>query len=269
MRALAMSCAADAADATTVDAFHRGRFVLVQPRSGHHRAGLDAMLLAATVPDGFAGHLADLGAGAGAAGLAVLSRCPHARALLAENDATMLACARRTLGHPENAALSARATLLDADVTLAGTARAAAGLPPDRFDAVIANPPFNDARDRRAPAPGRAAAHVIDGQTLAAWIRTAAAIARSDGQFSLIARPSMLAAVLAAMEGRFGGIAIRPVHARPDAPAIRMLVAARKGSRARLGLLPAVILHGTGASGLFSPEADALINGRAHLAMTA
>lgn len=263
-----MSCVSDTADAATVDAFHRGRFVLVQPRSGHHRAGLDAMLLAATVPDGFAGHLADLGAGAGAAGLAVLGRCPHARAVLAENDATMLACARRTLDHPQNAALSARATLLDADVTLAGTARAAAGLPPDRFDAVIANPPFNDARDRRTPAPGRAAAHVIDGQTLAAWIRTAASIARPGGRLSLIARPSMLAAILAAMEGRFGGIAIRPVHARPDAPAIRMLVAGSKGSRARLALLPQLVLHPAGTGTAFTGEADALINGRAHLAMT-
>ncbi|RWH47878.1 MAG: methyltransferase, partial [Mesorhizobium sp.] len=35
--------------AHTVDAFHRGRFWLVQPRQGH-RAGMDAMMLAAAVP---------------------------------------------------------------------------------------------------------------------------------------------------------------------------------------------------------------------------
>ncbi|TIT88992.1 MAG: methyltransferase, partial [Mesorhizobium sp.] len=52
--------------AHTVDAFHRGRFWLVQPRSGH-RAGMDAMMLAAAVPSSFAGRLADFGAGAGAA----------------------------------------------------------------------------------------------------------------------------------------------------------------------------------------------------------
>ena len=66
----------------TIDAFHRGRFFVVQPACSGHRAGMDAMMLAAAVPAGFAGRLADLGAGAGAAGLAVLSRCSRAQAVL-------------------------------------------------------------------------------------------------------------------------------------------------------------------------------------------
>ncbi|MFC6490557.1 methyltransferase, partial [Nitratireductor sp. GCM10026969] len=48
----------------TIDAFHRGRFHLVQPAGKGHRAGLDAMLLAGAVPGNFSGRLADLGAGA-------------------------------------------------------------------------------------------------------------------------------------------------------------------------------------------------------------
>ena len=39
-------------------------------------------MLAAAVPSSFAGRLADFGAGAGAAGLAVLSRCPDAEVVL-------------------------------------------------------------------------------------------------------------------------------------------------------------------------------------------
>ena len=50
--------------ATTIDAFHRGRFHLVQPAKGAHRSGIDAMILAASVPPDFSGMLADLGAGA-------------------------------------------------------------------------------------------------------------------------------------------------------------------------------------------------------------
>lgn len=264
-----MSCVAEAERQTTVDAFHRGRFVLVQPKAGHHRSGLDAMLLAATVPDRFDGTVADMGAGVGAAGLAVLSRCSDARATLIEREPVMLDCARATLDRAENATLSRRATILAADVTLTGKAREAAGLSPNRFDRVIANPPFNDARDRPTPKAEKAAAHVIDADGLTAWIKTAAAIAKPGGQFSLIVRPAMLGVVLDVMEGRFGGIVIRPVHARQDAPAIRLLIAGRKGSRARLSLLPDLVLHGTGSSSLFSPEADALINGRAALSMTA
>ena len=44
---------------TTVDAFHRGGFHLVQPAKGAHRSGVDATIVAAAVPDGFAGMLAD------------------------------------------------------------------------------------------------------------------------------------------------------------------------------------------------------------------
>ncbi|EJZ16614.1 methyltransferase small, partial [Rhizobium sp. Pop5] len=35
----------------TIDAFHRGAFHLVQPKGRGHRAGMDAMLLAALVAD--------------------------------------------------------------------------------------------------------------------------------------------------------------------------------------------------------------------------
>ena len=56
----------------TVDIFHRGRFVLVQPKGAGHRSGVDAMILAASVPSGFSGLLADLGAGAGAAVVGVV-----------------------------------------------------------------------------------------------------------------------------------------------------------------------------------------------------
>ncbi|TGV74768.1 methyltransferase, partial [Mesorhizobium sp. M00.F.Ca.ET.158.01.1.1] len=79
------------APAHTVDAFHRGRFWLVQPKHGGHRAGMDAMMLAASVPSSFGGRLADFGAGAGAAGLAVLSRCPGAQAVLVERAPEMAA----------------------------------------------------------------------------------------------------------------------------------------------------------------------------------
>lgn len=262
-----MNSMAELAVETSVDAFHRGRFMLVQPSKGHHRAGLDAMLLAAAVPGGFAGTLADLGAGSGAAALAVLSRCPDASAVMFENDSMMVDCARKTMERAENASLAGRAWVVTADVTLHGKAREAVGLERERFDQVIANPPFNDARDRQTPTAARAAAHVIDAETMQAWIKTAAAIARPGGRFSMIARPSMLTEILAGMQRRFGAIAIRPVHPRADEAAIRILVSGVKGSRARLALLPAVMLHPDGVSGQFTPQADALINGEAALSM--
>ena len=103
----------------SIDAFHRGAFHLAQPDDGP-RAGMDALVLAAAVPSDFAETLADLGAGAGAAGLAVLARCPQARATLVEREPRMIEAARLTLDLPENSAIAGRAQILAADVELAG-----------------------------------------------------------------------------------------------------------------------------------------------------
>ena len=61
-------------------------------------------MLAAAVPSGFAGRLADFGAGAGAAGLAVASRCAGATVVLVENAPEMLAFAEKSIAHPDNRA---------------------------------------------------------------------------------------------------------------------------------------------------------------------
>jgi tRNA1(Val) A37 N6-methylase TrmN6 len=62
--------------------------------------------------------------------------------------------------------------------------------------------------------------------------------------------------LLQALEGRFGDIAIRPVLPRADAPASRILVTARRGSRAPLSIQPGFILHGD--DGCFTQAAAAL-----------
>lgn len=244
----------------TVDAFHRGRFHLVQPAGRGHRAGLDAMLLAAAVPDGFAGRVADLGAGAGAAGLAVLARCPDAAALLVEREPDMAAFARATLERAENSALGARADVLEADVTLRGKARVTAGLADSCCDFAIMNPPYNDACDRPSPDDLRKAAHVMTDGLFEAWIRTAAAIVRPRGGLAIIARPASLGSVLAALEGRFGAAELVAIHPRPAKAAIRILVRAWRGQRGALAIRPPLTLHGETGSG-FSDEADAAING--------
>jgi tRNA1(Val) A37 N6-methylase TrmN6 len=249
----------------TVDAFHRGAFWLVQPAGRGHRAGTDAMILAAAVPSGFVGWLADLGAGAGAAGLAVAARCPQATIVLVERSPEMAYFARRSLDHPGNAGLAARASLIVADVTLAGKARAAAGLDDRAFDFAIMNPPFNEVRDRPSPDGLKREAHVLDAENgIDAWVRTAAAIVRPRGGFAAILRPTLLPALLAAMAGRFGGAGIVPIHPRPDEPAIRVVVRAIRSARGALKLMPPLVLHGAGGH-QFTTRADEVNNGRASL----
>jgi tRNA1(Val) A37 N6-methylase TrmN6 len=258
-----MSARAQDAD-HTVDAFHRGRFHLVQPARRGHRAGLDAMILAGAVPSGFTGRLADLGAGAGGAGLAVLSRCEEASALLVEREEEMAEFARRSLAHPDNSRLSPRAHVLVADVTVRGEARNDCGLATNSCGFAIMNPPFNEACDRASPDALRAAAHVKKETMFADWVRTAAAMVRNGGGLAIIARPASLAEILAAIDGRFGSAELLAIHPRPGMAAIRIVLRAWRGRRGALAVLPALCLHEASGND-FTSQADAIINGRATL----
>ena len=248
----------------SLDAFHRGRFWLVQPRNAGHRAGMDAMMLAAAVPGDFSGEVADFGAGAGAAGLAVIARCGTARATLVENEPAMAEFARLTLAHPHNTELASRARVLIADVTLAGKPRAEAGLADNAYDFVMMNPPFNASADRATPDALKRAAHVMADGLFEAWIRSAAAVVKPRGGLAVIARPQSLQPILTALKGRFGSARILPIHPRANSAAIRIVVRATRAARGGLSLEPPLFLHDAG-SGRFSPRADAIANGLASL----
>jgi tRNA1(Val) A37 N6-methylase TrmN6 len=225
---------------------------------------MDAMMLAAAVPSGFAGRLADFGAGAGAAGLAVAARCPKASVTLVESAPEMLDFARRTLAHPANAALAPRLGVVAADVTLTGKARAAAGLHDGSFDFAIMNPPFNPGHDRATPDTLKRGAHVMPQGLFERWLRSAAAVVRPRGAVAVIARPQSIGEILAGLAGRFGKAEVLPVHPRPDRPAIRFVVRGTRASRAAISLLPPLSLHEAGRD-RFSARADDINNGRASL----
>src|SRR4051812_20092052 len=69
----------------TEDGFLGGRLRLRQPKSGH-RAGHDAILLAAATAARAGDRVVDFGAGVGAAGLAVARRLPDIDLVLVEID---------------------------------------------------------------------------------------------------------------------------------------------------------------------------------------
>lgn len=237
------------------DPFLGGRLRLHQPPRGAHRAGTDAVLLARLLAPRAGDRLCDVGAGTGAVGLACAALVPGLRPTLVERDPVLAGQARA------NAALNGiDARVLVADVLAPAAERRAAGLLPDSFDVVLTNPPFFAAGDHRAsPHPGRAAAHTFAGGDLDAWIRACTAILRPGGRLGLIHRADALPACLDALRGRYGGLAIRPVHPRGDAPAIRVLIAATRGSRALPSLLPPLVLHSP--DGTFTDEAEALHRG--------
>lgn len=251
---------------TDITRFHDGAFAVLQPRRGAHRAGLDALLLAAAVPADATGLVVDLGAGVGVAGLGVLARAPGLAAVLVERDPPTAALARAGLDLADNAALAHRARIAEVDLTGPAAARVAAGLAAGAADWVILNPPFHPAgRVRVSPDAPRRAAHVAADGDLDAWLRVAAWALKPDGHVALIYRADALARLLAALSGRFGAVAITPIHPRAGDIAHRVVITGRRGSRAAPALLPGLVLHPDG-SNLYLPTADAILRGRAGLA---
>jgi tRNA1(Val) A37 N6-methylase TrmN6 len=239
----------------TEDAFLDGQLRLRQPRSGH-RAGHDAMLLAAATPAGSGDRVVDFGAGVGAAGLALARRVAGIELVLVEIDAALANLAR---GNAACNAIAAEVVVLD--VTAAAAAFAAAGLPADSVDVVLMNPPFNDpARHRASPDKVRASAHVATGETLESWIHAARRILKSGGVLTLIWRADGLADVLAALGRGFGSLAILPVHADAAAPAIRVLIRAIKGGKAPTRMQAALLLKDE--SGLPNKQVGEILAGR-------
>jgi tRNA1(Val) A37 N6-methylase TrmN6 len=222
----------------TEDGFLGGRLRLRQPKSGH-RAGHDAMLLAAATAAKPGDRVVDLGAGVGAAGLAVAKRVGALRLALVEIDERLVALAR---SNALSNAITAETIALD--VTSGASAFAAAGLSPDTADVVLMNPPFNDsARHRASPDRTREIAHVAAAATLESWVHAARRILKSGGALTLIWRADAVAEVLAALDRGFGSLVVLPVHADASSPAIRLLVCAVKGGRAPTRIQPALILN--------------------------
>jgi tRNA1(Val) A37 N6-methylase TrmN6 len=222
----------------TEDAFLGGQLRLRQPKSGH-RAGHDAMLLAAATPARPGDRVVDFGAGVGAAGLAVARRVGGIKLVLVEIDKTLAALAR---GNAATNAIPADVVVLD--VTSSADAFAAAGLTPDSADLVLMNPPFNDpARHRASPDKAREVAHVATSVTLESWVHASRRILKSGGVLTLIWRADGIAEVLAALDRGFGSLAILPIHADASRPALRVLIRAVKGGKAPTQIYAALLLN--------------------------
>jgi tRNA1(Val) A37 N6-methylase TrmN6 len=224
--------------AYTEDGFLGGRLRLRQPKSGH-RAGHDAMLLAAATAARPGDRVVEFGAGIGAAGFALARRVAEISLVLVEIDAALAGLAR------DNAAANAiPADIVVLDVTSEANAFAAAGLARDSADVVLMNPPFNDsARHRASPDQSRASAHVATAATLESWIHAGRRILKSGGNLTLIWRADGLAEVLAALDRGFGSLKILPVHGDPTMPANRVLIRATKGGKAPTEIHPGLMLN--------------------------
>lgn len=234
------------------DGFLGGRLQLWQPRRGY-RAAIDPVLLAAFAPAEPGMRALDLGCGVGTAALCLATRQPGLELHGLEAQPAYATLARRN--SVEN---GVALVVHDGDLR-----RLPAELRTLQFDLVLANPPFHAATATPAGDPGRDRALREAEAGLADWIDAGLRRLAPGGTLVLIHLPARLGDLLAALGRRAGAVEILPVAPRVGRPAERLLLRARKGSRAPLTLLAPFVLHEadeTGGGG-YTRAAQAVLAG--------
>ena len=245
--------------ATTADAFLGGRVEALQPAAGRHRAGLEAVLLAASVPQDIEGTVVDLGAGTGVAGLCIAARCRDVSLVLVERDRFAVECARAALELEANRGFSGRVEVIETDIVTR------VGLADGMAAAAVFNPPFyRESAASASPSPARAEAHMLGDGGLAPWFRAAAGLVEPGGTVTAVFLADGLDQVIDAAKGRFGALDILPIAPRKGMTAHRILVRGVKGSRAPLRIFPQLVLH-QDRGNRFKPEIEAILRDGAGL----
>ena len=213
-------------DAATRDAFLGGRVQLWQPRRGY-RAGVDAVLLAASVPARAGQCVLELGCGAGAAALCLGARVPGLSLQGVERDAGFAALARR------NGLAVCHADLRNLPDALRAR----------QFDHVIANPPYFDrAASRRSADPAREAAHG-ESAPLGEWLRVMAKRLRPRGMAHVIHRAERLDDLIRLLPRDLGSVEVLPLASRAGRAPERVILRAVKNGRGAFRLHAACVLH--------------------------
>lgn len=235
---------------TRIDGFLGGRLRIEQPARGY-RSGMDAVMLGAACPAKSGQSVLELGCGAGVASLCLGWRVPGAALTGLERQQDYAALARTN-----SEANGITLEVLTGDLSRPPTTLLARG-----FDHVMMNPPYF-LSGTAAPDPGRALARQ-EVTPLALWIAAGLKRLHPGGWLTLIQRADRLDGVIAGLAGRAGGLIVLPIASRAGREAGRVIVRARKGSRAPLRLLAPLILHAAPAHAAdgedLTPEAGAIL----------
>ncbi|KNG94084.1 tRNA1(Val) (adenine(37)-N6)-methyltransferase [Pseudaestuariivita atlantica] len=241
----------------TCDAFLGGRVHLFQPLKGY-RAGVDPVLLAASVEAQAGDTVLDLGCGAGAISLCLSARVPGLSITGVERQAEYAALARRNA-----AEAGAALTVVESDLTALPDAVRGTS-----FNHVVTNPPYFLEKSGTAAADRGRAVALAEETPLDTWLDVATRRLAPGGWLWLVHRADRLRDVLASLDDRMGSIRVRPVLPRAHRDATLILVRARKGGRSPLRLLPPIVMHqgaSHAADDTYMPRVEAVLRDAAPL----
>ncbi|MGB0843779.1 MAG: methyltransferase [Alphaproteobacteria bacterium] len=215
----------------SIDAYFDGLLYITQP-NGSLKAGLDSLLLAASLslrPDQ---KILDLGCGCFQLGLFLLARQADVCVTGVENQLKLVNFAHHNIN---SANQWSQCQVIQADII----ADDLKNIRSNFFDHVISNPPyfsFGPATQLKKDQEVRANARKFSNQhtyaTLYTWLSVAKKKLKQGGMITMSLCDRQLPSALKVLkELDFGGIEVLPLFPTSDKPATRFLLAAKKDSK--------------------------------------
>lgn len=217
---------------TTVNEYLSGQVMIRQPARGY-RAGVDPVLLAASVPAVAGQSVLELGTGVGTAALCLGARVPSLRLTGIELQPEYAALAQ------ENGARNG----MEFEVITADLAALPADVTQRRFDHVIANPPYFDrSAGHSATDYGREIAMGED-TPLSTWVHAAAKRLAPKGFITFIHRSERLQELLGLLPSFLGSIQVQPLQPRAGRDSHLLILRARHSGRTPLRIHAPIQMH--------------------------
>ena len=240
----------------TKDSFLGGGIRIWQPKKGY-RAGIDPILLAATVNVSAGQKVLDLGCGVGTASFAIGYRVKNVELYGIEIQKVFA----------DLADLNSKENGIELQVECSNISNLSSNITSKNFDHVIANPPYFD---RKSSVRGiNLSKEKSFGDTLpiSEWLKVAAKRAKPKGFVHFIVRSDRLMEIFTNMPNSLGSLVITPVISRKNENAKLTILHAKKNGRAGFIISSPIVLHPLKSDSRekYVPEVDKVLRNGASL----
>ena len=209
------------------DAFLGGRLRLFQPKKGF-RAGIDSVLLAASINARSGDSVLDVGTGAGAVLFCLMQRVHSLRAMGIEIQEEYYSLAVK----------NSEKNNFEARILLGDFQSLESVLKSYNFDHIFFNPPYySEGAYKKSGNSSRELASVETPGLLKKILKFALKRCKPYGFITLINRPANLGRILSVLEKGAGDIKILPILSSRRDPTFRVIIRARKAAKGETKLL--------------------------------
>jgi len=234
---------------TTLDKFLDGQVHVIQPKDGY-RTGMDAVMLAASVPAQGDDFILDVGSGVGTAMLCLATRVKSCRVIGLEIQPEFFPIAQHNIKLNQ---LNHRVDIFKGDLK-----QPLPRLIVGSFSHVMANPPYFRAHSvTESENASQNTANIEMNTPLQDWINFCLRMLKPRGTLTFIFTAERLDELLACLYSKLGHITLFPLWSKQGQPAKRFIVQGTKGHQGGAVLSPGLVIHDD--SGALSQGAQAVL----------